>query len=90
MNFGRGAHVVEADLIAALDAGTVSHAILDVFEVEPLAEGHRLWSHPGVTVLPHVAAPTNLSSAAAIVARAVRGFRETGMVPTGIDRVRGY
>lgn len=90
VNFGRGAHVVEADLIAALDAGALSHAILDVFEVEPLAEGHRLWSHPGVTILPHVAAPTNHASAAAIVAQAVRTFRETGMVPPGIDRVRGY
>lgn len=90
VNFGRGAHVVEADLIAALDAGALGHAILDVFEVEPLIEGHRFWSHPGVTILPHVAAPTNRSSAAAIVARAVREFRETGMVPPGIDRVRGY
>lgn len=90
VNFGRGAHVVEADLIAALDAGALNHAILDVFEMEPLAEGHRFWSHPRVTILPHVAAPTNRSSAAAIVARAVRESRETGIVPPGIDRVRGY
>lgn len=90
VNYGRGAHVVEGDLIEALDAGVLSHAILDVFETEPLPRGHRLWLHPGVTILPHVAAPTTLASAAAIVAAAVRAFRETGRVPAGIDRARGY
>jgi glyoxylate/hydroxypyruvate reductase len=90
VNFGRGAHVVEDGLIAALDAGAIGHAILDVFEVEPLPPGHRLWSHPGITILPHVAAPTSRSSAAAIVAAAVRAYRETGRIPTGVDRMQGY
>ncbi|KQP93021.1 glyoxylate/hydroxypyruvate reductase A [Methylobacterium sp. Leaf113] len=90
VNFGRGAHVVEDDLIAALATGRLAHAILDVFPEEPLAETHRLWSQPGVTILPHVAAPTSLDSAAAIVAETVAAFRRTGQVPVGIDRGRGY
>lgn len=90
VNFGRGAHVVEDDLIAALDSGHLGHAVLDVFATEPLPPGHRLWDHPGVTILPHVAAPTSRASASAIVAAAIRSFRETGTVPVGVDRARGY
>lgn len=90
VNVGRGAHVVEDDLIAALDAGILGHAVLDVFTREPLPPDHRLWSHPGLTLLPHVAAPTSRDSASALVAAAIRAFRETGLVPTGVDRARGY
>ncbi|MCJ2033878.1 2-hydroxyacid dehydrogenase [Methylobacterium sp. J-068] len=90
VNFGRGAHLAEDDLIEALDAGALGHAILDVFETEPLPPGHRLWSHPGITILPHIAAPTSRASAAGIVAEAVRSFRGTGRIPTGVDRGRGY
>jgi glyoxylate/hydroxypyruvate reductase A len=90
VNFGRGAHVVETDLIAALDSGAIGHAILDVFETEPLPTGHPFWSHPNVTLLPHVAAPTSRPSAAAIVAQAVRSYRETGLIPAGVERTRGY
>ncbi len=54
VNLGRGAHVVEADLIAALDAGHISAATLDVFPVEPLPAADPLWQHPRVTVMPHI------------------------------------
>ncbi|WP_375464985.1 2-hydroxyacid dehydrogenase [uncultured Methylobacterium sp.] len=90
INFGRGAHLVEVDLLEALAAGQVGHAVLDVFEQEPLPADHPAWSHPGVTVLPHVAAPTSRASAAAVVAAAVAAFRRTGLCPAGIDRQRGY
>lgn len=90
VNFGRGAHVVEDDLLDALATGALGHAILDVFPEEPLPPEHRLWAHPRITILPHVAAPTDLTSAAAIVAEAVAEFRRTGRVPAGIDRGRGY
>lgn len=90
VNFGRGGHLVETDLLDALDSGRLSHAILDVFDHEPLPADHRFWTHPGVTVLPHVAAPTDMASAAAIVAATVAAYRRTGRVPVGVDRGRGY
>jgi glyoxylate/hydroxypyruvate reductase len=74
VNLARGAHVVDADLLAALDRGHLGHAVLDVFHVEPLAAGHAFWSHPGVTVLPHVAAQTDPCSAAQVVAANVRAL----------------
>jgi glyoxylate/hydroxypyruvate reductase A len=90
VNFGRGAHLVAADLMDALTAGRLGHAMLDVFDQEPLPKDHPLWSHPGVTILPHVAAPTSRASAATIVAEAIAAFRRTGRPPPAIDRHRGY
>jgi glyoxylate/hydroxypyruvate reductase A len=55
INIGRGGHVVDDDLLAALDSGQLSGAALDVFSPEPLPVGHRYWSHPRVTLTPHVA-----------------------------------
>ena len=68
VNLARGAHVVEADLLAALDSGALSHAVLDVFQTEPLPAEHRFWRHPQVTLLPHAAALTDPASAARVVA----------------------
>ncbi|SDM18368.1 glyoxylate/hydroxypyruvate reductase A [Methylobacterium phyllostachyos] len=90
INFARGPIVVTDDLIAALDSGHLSHAVLDVFEIEPLPSDSPLWSHPGVTVLPHISGPTDMDSAAATVAANVRAYRRTGQVPEGIDAGRGY
>ncbi len=56
INVARGEHLVEADLIAALDSGHLSGAVLDVFDQEPLPETSRLWRHPKITVTPHIAA----------------------------------
>src|SRR5690606_1760091 len=58
INIARGAHVVDADLLAALDAGHVQAAVLDVFNQEPLPSDHPYWAHPRVRVTPHVAAAT--------------------------------
>lgn len=90
VNLARGGHVVEADLLAALDAGHLRHAVLDVFQQEPLPAAHRFWSHPLVTVLPHVAAATDPRSAAAVVAANVRRFRAGAPVEHLVDRARGY
>jgi glyoxylate/hydroxypyruvate reductase A len=90
INVARGAHVVDADLLAALDAGQLSHAVLDVFAAEPLPPAHPFWSHPGVTVLPHVAALTDARSAARIAARNVHALREGRALENVVDRARGY
>lgn len=90
VNLARGAHVVEADLLAALEGGQLSRAVLDVFQREPLADAHPFWLHPRVTVLPHAAALTDPRSAARVVAANVRAVRSGGPVAHLVDRARGY
>lgn len=90
INFGRGKIVKTDELLEALDGGALKHAVLDVFVTEPLEEGSPLWSHPKVTVLPHISAPTNPSTAAEIVAGNINRYRASGILPAGIDFSRGY
>ena len=90
INFGRGAIVNTADLIAALDHGTLSHAVLDVFDVEPLPTESALWRHEKVTVLPHISAPTHRNSATKVVAGNITRYRATGAVPKTVNRQVGY
>ncbi len=90
VNLGRGAHVVDDDLLAALDAGHLRHAVLDVFTSEPLPAGHRYWTHPRVTVLPHAAALTDPRSASAVVADNLRALRDGKPIAHLVDVARGY
>jgi glyoxylate/hydroxypyruvate reductase A len=90
VNLARGAHVVDADLLAALDSGHLRHAVLDVFHSEPLPPAHPYWRHPRVTVLPHVAAATDPRSAATVVAANVRAALAGQPVQHRVERVRGY
>lgn len=90
VNLARGAHVVEADLLAALDGGRLSRAVLDVFQREPLDAAHPFWAHPRVTVLPHAAALTDPRSAAQVVAANVRALRAGRPLAHLVDRARGY
>ena len=90
INFGRGGHLQEEDLLAALRTGQLSHAVLDVFKEEPLPAGHPFWSHRQITVLPHVAASTDPESAAPIAVQNVAAFR-AGRPLTGlVSRSLGY
>lgn len=90
VNLARGAHVVDADLLAALASGQLRHVVLDVFHSEPLPAGHPFWQHPQVTVLPHVAAATDARSAAAVAAANVRAALAGQPVAHLVDRGRGY
>ena len=90
VNLARGAHVVDADLLTALDSGRLKRAVLDVFHTEPLPATHPFWSHRKVTVLPHVAAPTDPFSAALIAARNVRALRCGRSLQHLVDPTRGY
>lgn len=90
INFARGPLIVADDLLAALDAGKLYHAVLDVFDVEPLPGESRFWSHPRVSVLPHISAPTPRESAAATVAANIRRYRRKRLLPTTVDVARGY
>lgn len=90
INVARGGHVVDADLLAALDSGQVGHAVLDVFATEPLPPDHPYWGHPKVTVMPHVAAYSDPRSAAWSIAAEIRRFR-AGQPPLhAVDRTRRY
>jgi glyoxylate/hydroxypyruvate reductase len=90
VNLGRGHHVVDDDLLAALDSGHLTHAVLDVFRTEPLPAEHRFWTHPRVTVTPHVAADSDPRSCTEVIAQNVRRVA-AGETPAHlIDRQRGY
>jgi glyoxylate/hydroxypyruvate reductase A len=91
VNLARGAHVVDADLLAALDAGHLQRALLDVFAEEPLPMDHPYWRHPRVTVLPHVAALTDVPSGARVVAANLRALARGEVTAHAVvDRARGY
>lgn len=67
INVGRGEHLVEEDLIAVLNSGHLSGALLDVYKTEPLPKEHLFWKHPKIMITPHIASITNIESAAYLV-----------------------
>lgn len=93
INVARGAHLVDADLLAALDCGKLSGATLDVFRTEPLPKEHPFWSHPKVRVTPHVSARTLFSPSLEQIVAKIR-LLESGAAPESlagfVDRGRGY
>ncbi|WP_169545897.1 2-hydroxyacid dehydrogenase [Sneathiella aquimaris] len=90
INFGRGAVVKNADLLTALDKQYISHAVLDVFEQEPLPPESEWWGHEKVTVLPHISAPTDIDTASTIVAENIQTYRQSGVLPPVVNKKRGY
>jgi glyoxylate/hydroxypyruvate reductase A len=90
MNVGRGGQCNEQDLIAALDSGHLAGAVLDVFQTEPLPADNVLWSHPKVTVTPHIAGITDPRNAATFVVDCIIRA-ESGMpFPNVVDLSRCY
>jgi len=90
ISVARGAHVVDDDLLAALDSGRLAHAYLDVFETEPLPPGHRYWTHPSVTVTPHIAALTEPRTSIAMVAANIERLRRGERPEALVDVAAGY
>lgn len=90
INFARGPIIDNQALLAALDSGGIRHAVLDVFDTEPLPGTSPFWSHPAVTVLPHISAMTDSETAALIVARHVADYRLNGVIPQAVDLSRAY
>ncbi len=78
VNVGRGKHIVEKDLIAALDAGQLSYAALDALYPEPLPPDNPLWSHPKVTIMPHVARRPTVGQLVSEVAANLRSLKGGG------------
>ena len=90
INIGRGKHVVEADLIAALDSGQLSYAALDALQPEPLPPDNPLWAHPKVTVMPHVARRPTVGQLVTELGNNLRSLRAGGRLLQEIDPATGY
>ncbi len=90
LNPGRGALIDDEALLAALDSGQIGHATLDVFRVEPLPQDHPFWSHPRVTVTPHIAADTRPDTSAEVIAENIRRGEAGEPFINLVDRKRGY
>lgn len=90
INSGRGEHLVDDDLIAALDSGHLRGATLDVFHKEPLQPDHPFWDHPKVLVTPHVASLIDPVAGGEIIAGNIRRFLNGEPIPDMVDLTRGY
>lgn len=90
INPGRGPLIDDTALLSALESGQIGHATLDVFRIEPLPSDHPFWSHPKVTVTPHIASETRAKTASEVIAENIwRG--ETGQPFLHlVDRKAGY
>ncbi len=90
IHVGRGEHLIEADLLAALDSGQLSGASLDVFAVEPLPSTHAFWTHDKIVVTPHDACDSTPAQVAQEAATALAGL-DVGERPASlVDRDAGY
>ncbi len=90
VNVARGAHVVEADLIEAVASGHLSGAALDVQRREPLPADDPLWTVPGITITPHIAAQPSTETVAEQFVAAARALQSGEALPNEVDRRRGY
>ena len=90
INVARGAHLVEDDLLAAIERGHVAGATLDVFRTEPLPAGHPFWNHPRITITPHTSARTLRDESIAQIARKMAALQRGATVAGVVDAGRGY
>jgi glyoxylate/hydroxypyruvate reductase len=90
INVGRGAHVVDNDLLAALDNDQLRHAFLDVFRSEPLAKDHPFWVHDRITVTPHIAADSNPATCLPVIVNNIERLSRGEQPMYLVDRSVGY
>src|SRR5438477_4931862 len=90
VNVGRGKHVVDKDLIAALDSGQLSYAALDALWPEPLPPESPLWLHPKVTVMPHVARRPTVAQLVTEMTANIRSLEAGGKLLQQVDITHGY
>ena len=87
---GRGEHLVDADLLAALETGHLAGAALDVFAAEPLPPEHPLWTHPAIRITPHEACEASPQAVARTLLAAAEAVRAGRVPPDTVDAARGY
>jgi glyoxylate/hydroxypyruvate reductase len=90
VNVGRGKHVVDNDLIAALDSGQLSYAALDALYPEPLPPESPLWAHPKITVMPHVARRPTVAQLVTEIVANIRSLEGGGRLLQEVDVTLGY
>jgi len=91
VNVGRGSVLAdEAELLHALDHGPLAAAVLDVTSPEPPVDGSPLYTHPAVTLTPHISGMTQVRSAAKIIAANIKRLRAGDPPFPMLDRTRGY
>lgn len=90
INVARGAHLIEEDLIDALNCGHLSGACLDVFQVEPLPEDHPFWSHPNIMITPHISSLTDPKAVMPQILENYRRMKSGKPLMHKVDIIRGY
>lgn len=90
INVARGKHLVEADLIPAIESGHVSGALLDVFQKEPLPKNHPFWEKEEITITPHIASITNHKAAAPQIMENYRNLQQNRPLINQINKDQGY
>ena len=90
INFARGSIINEQHLIKHLNSRKIKHAVLDVFEKEPLPKKSLLWKHKNITILPHISAKTDLETASDIVIKNIICFRRGNKKLKFVNKIRGY
>ena len=90
VNVARGPHLVDDDLLSALDRGQIAAATLDVFHTEPLPQDHPFWKHPRVSVTPHISAETLREESIVQIADKIRKLARGEPISGIVDFRRGY
>jgi glyoxylate/hydroxypyruvate reductase A len=90
INVARGKHLIEEDLLVALEEGFISGALLDVYRTEPLPESHPFWNEKRIQITPHIASVTNPLAAAPQIIENYKRLIASLPLLNLVNRTRGY